>query len=78
MKVEYPKAKKTIPKILPAKPKGQSYQINLNEAKDETDVALGTFLVNKISVRILFDFEADYSFISHELGRKTFFYHQID
>lgn len=44
--------------------------MNLNEAKDEPDVALGTFLANQLPTRILFDLVADHSFISHEFVRK--------
>ncbi|KAL7599124.1 hypothetical protein Lser_V15G23434 [Lactuca serriola] len=70
MKVEFPKAKKVILGILPPKPKGRSYQMTLNEAKEESDIASHTFLVNQILVNILFDSRADHSFISHEFGRK--------
>lgn len=44
--------------------------MTLNEAKEETGVALGTFLVNQIPTNILFDSWADHSFISQEFGRR--------
>lgn len=44
--------------------------MTLEAAKDEADVALGTFLVNTLPAQILFDSGANYSFISHEFGRK--------
>lgn len=70
MKVKFPKFEKTIPKILPTKPKGQSYQMTFNTAKEETDVALGTFIVYQITTKTLLDLGADDSFISLEFGRK--------
>lgn len=70
MKAECPHVDNPTPMIFPEKPKGRSYQMTLNEAREETDVASGTFLVNQITANILFDSRADYSFISHEIGRK--------
>ncbi|KAL7594215.1 hypothetical protein Lser_V15G28366 [Lactuca serriola] len=65
-----PKKKEaTKPNILP-KPKARAFQITLEATKDEADVASGTFLVNKLPAQILFDSGANYSFISHEFGRK--------
>ncbi|XP_023754540.1 uncharacterized protein LOC111902976 [Lactuca sativa] len=70
MNAECQKAVKQTSRILPSKPKGRSYQMTLNEAKEETNIASGTFLFNQIPVKILFDSRADHSFISHEFGRK--------
>lgn len=47
MKSECPKADKPTMKILQAKPKGESYQMTLNKAKETTGVASGIFLVNQ-------------------------------
>ena len=55
---------------IPPKPKARAFQMTLEAAKDEADVASGTFLVNELPAQILFDFGANYSFISHEFGRK--------
>lgn len=44
--------------------------MTLNEAKEEIDVASGTFLLNEIHAKILFDSGVYHSFISHEFGRR--------
>ena len=56
MKAECPKFEKPIPRIMALKPKGLRYQMTLNEAKEETNVTSGTFLLNQIPTKILFDF----------------------
>lgn len=67
MKIKFSKAKKPILKILPAKPKGRNYQMTLNEAKEETYIASGILLLNRLPANILFDSESYHSFISNNL-----------
>lgn len=55
MKVKCPNAEKRTPKILPARSKCRSYQLTLNEAKEETDVASGAILLTQIPTKILCD-----------------------
>ena len=71
MKANCPKVEKPIPRIMPPKPKGRSYQTSLNEVKEKADVASGTFLVNQIPAIIIIDFGAYHSFISHKFGRNV-------
>ena len=65
-----PKRKDAAKPNLPPKPKARAFQMTLEAAKEEDDVASGTFLVNEFPAQILFDSGANYSFISHEFGRK--------
>ena len=65
-----PKRKDAAKPNLPPKPKARAFQMTLEAAKEEVDVASGTFLVNELPAQILFDSGANYSFISHEFGRK--------
>lgn len=44
--------------------------MTLNEAKEEIDVALGTFVVNQIDAKIFFESGENHFFISQEFGRK--------
>lgn len=44
--------------------------MTFNEAKVETDITSGAFLVNRLPTKILFDSRVDNSFISHEFGAK--------
>ncbi|KAK1424323.1 hypothetical protein QVD17_19650 [Tagetes erecta] len=55
------------------KPRARSFQITAEEAKIETNVVAGTFMINSIPARVLFDTGANKSFISHELVRHSFF-----
>ena len=60
-----------VPKLkAQQKPHGKVHAMKLEEAKEEANVASGTFLVNNFSANILFDSGANFSFISHEFGRK--------
>ena len=56
----------------PQKTRIQAYNMTLDDAKEEADVASGTFLVNNISANVLFDSGANFSFISHKFGRNIF------
>ncbi|XP_052622334.1 uncharacterized protein LOC128127699 [Lactuca sativa] len=53
---------------VPSKPKARAFQMILEAAMDATDVASCTFLVNELPANILFDSEANNSFISHKFG----------
>ncbi|KAK1441183.1 hypothetical protein QVD17_07023 [Tagetes erecta] len=55
------------------KPRARSFQITVEEAKIEPNVVAGTFMINSIPARVLFDTGANRSFISHELVRHSFF-----
>ena len=57
------------PNVLP-RPKARAFSMRLEAARDEPDVALGTFLVNGLPTNILFDFGENYSFISHKFGER--------
>ena len=70
MSRDCPKKKEAARPNIPPKPKARAFQMTLEAAKDEADVASGTFLVNELPAQILFDSGANYSFISHEFGRK--------
>ncbi|KAK1406134.1 hypothetical protein QVD17_41421 [Tagetes erecta] len=55
------------------KPRARSFQITAEEAKIEPNVVAGTFMINSIPARVLFDTGAYRTFISHELVRHSFF-----
>ena len=54
-------------KVVQPKPNGRFHTMTLEEAKEETNVASGTFLVNNLSTNILFDSGANFSYIAHDL-----------
>ncbi|KAJ9538129.1 hypothetical protein OSB04_030862 [Centaurea solstitialis] len=51
------------------KARARAFQITAEEARDEPDVVTGIFLVNSQPARILFDFRATNSFVSHDFVR---------
>ncbi|KAJ9538127.1 hypothetical protein OSB04_030860 [Centaurea solstitialis] len=51
------------------KARARAFQITAEEARDEPDVVTGIFLVNSQPARILFDFGATNSFVSHDFVR---------
>ncbi|KAJ9557277.1 hypothetical protein OSB04_011891 [Centaurea solstitialis] len=51
------------------KAQARAFQITAEEARDEPDVVTGIFLVNSQPARILFDFGATNSFMSHDFVR---------
>lgn len=44
--------------------------MNLEVEKDETNFDSGTFLLNNLPTKILFNSGANYSFVSHKFSRK--------
>ncbi|XP_023758047.1 uncharacterized protein LOC111906520 [Lactuca sativa] len=54
---------------VPPRPKARAFQMTLEAAREEADVASSTFLVNGSSANILFDSGSKYSFILHKFGR---------
>jgi hypothetical protein len=55
---------KNYPPRNPPHPRGRLNHINVEEAQEATDVVLGMFLVNSVSVRVLFDSGASHSFVT--------------
>ena len=47
----------------------RAFQITTEEAQDNPNVVTGIFLVNSHSARIVFDFGATNSFVSHTFAR---------
>ncbi|XP_022007755.1 uncharacterized protein LOC110907029 [Helianthus annuus] len=59
--------KKEGKKEEPSKARGRMFQITSDEAKTHPDVVSGIFLVNSITMNVLFDSGASRSFVSNEL-----------
>ncbi|XP_023728623.1 uncharacterized protein LOC111876308 [Lactuca sativa] len=55
-------------KKLAARPKARAFQMNLEAARDEADVASSIFLVNGLPANVLFDSGANHSYISRKFG----------
>ena len=53
---------------VPPSIKARAFQMTMEAAGDEANVASGTFLVNGLPANILFDSGANYYFISHKFG----------
>ncbi|KAI3773112.1 hypothetical protein L6452_04311 [Arctium lappa] len=51
-------------KMEPPRSTGRAFQMSSEEAKTSTDVVSGTFFLNSVPTRVLFDSGASYSFIS--------------
>ncbi|KAI3716247.1 hypothetical protein L6452_23456 [Arctium lappa] len=51
-------------KLEPPRSTGRAFQMSSEEAKASTDVVSGTFSINSVPTRVLFDSGASYSFIS--------------
>ncbi|KAI3685696.1 hypothetical protein L6452_34953 [Arctium lappa] len=51
--------KETIPKA-----QGRAFQMSMEEAKETTDVVSGTFLLNSLAAKVLFDSGANFSFMT--------------
>jgi hypothetical protein len=54
----------------PTRAKGRAFQITAEEATEAPDVVTGTFTVNSVPVRVLFDSGADFSFVRMELVKR--------
>ncbi|KAJ9547570.1 hypothetical protein OSB04_020113 [Centaurea solstitialis] len=60
----------TEKKTEPARARARVFRITADEAADTPEVVTGTFLVNSIFARVMFDSGAECSFISHVFVRK--------
>ncbi|KAI3706396.1 hypothetical protein L6452_24108 [Arctium lappa] len=54
----------------PPKVPGRAFQMTAEEARTSTDVVLGTFFINSVPARILFDTGASFSFVSELFRQK--------
>ncbi|XP_023737093.1 uncharacterized protein LOC111885032 [Lactuca sativa] len=71
---DYPKKKVVAKPNVLLRPKARAFQMTLEAAMEEADVASGSFIVNDLPANILFDYRANYSFISHKFGRRVVFH----
>ena len=53
-----------------SEPKDKVFVMNRREAQNVSEVVVGTFSINSLSVKVLFDSEASHSFISSTLVEK--------
>ena len=51
--------------------RGRSFQMTVDEAKDNTDVVAGTFIVENLPAKVLFDSGANYSFIAKRFAKNV-------
>ncbi|KAI3685861.1 hypothetical protein L6452_35122 [Arctium lappa] len=58
------RGKYVLNKVEPPRSTGRAFQMSSREAKASTDVVSGTFFLNFVPTRVLFDSGASYSFIS--------------
>ena len=59
-----------VKKDNPPKAPSRAFQMSVEEARETADVVSGTFLVNYLHARVLFDSGADRSFVSNSLCQR--------
>lgn len=50
--------------------RGRVFQMTIEEARDKPDVVLGTFTLNSLPIRVVFDLGATFSFVSSQFVEK--------
>ena len=59
-----------VKKDIPSKAPSRAFQMSTEEERETADVVSGTFLVNSLHARVLFDSGVDRSFVSHSLCQR--------